>query len=126
MLGCQQDLVSSGTIARMANLATSSSTWNASGFGHVDPKVERTQLRKEIDGLMKRVDKAIANKELKAEDRIKKVWSSRVVVHRGVLVDRPWNDERRASDARRRARASRAPIARLSRRLATRPLRWRI
>ena len=43
------------------------------GLGHLDPTVERGQLRKEIDALMKSVDKAVANKELSAKDRIERI-----------------------------------------------------
>ena len=43
------------------------------GLGHLDPKLERGQLRKEIDTLMKSVEKAVANKELNAKERIERI-----------------------------------------------------
>lgn len=57
----------------MASTSTLATTWNSAGMGHIDPKLERQQLRKEIDALMGRVDKALANKDMKAEDRINRI-----------------------------------------------------
>ena len=45
----------------------------ASGFGHIPPAAERKQLRKEIDGLVKSVEKAVANPKLKTDERLRLV-----------------------------------------------------
>jgi hypothetical protein len=61
----------------MASLSSQSSStaavFTSPGFGHIDPKVERGQLRKEIDAAMGRVDKLLKNKNIEAAERIRRV-----------------------------------------------------
>ena len=40
--------------------------FSSPGFGHIDPSVERGQLRKEIDAAMTRVDKLLKNTNIEA------------------------------------------------------------
>ena len=42
-------------------------------FGHIDPSVERGQLRKEIDAAMNRVDKLLKNTTIEAAERIQRI-----------------------------------------------------
>ena len=57
-------------------MAASSSTaklFSSPGFGHIDPSVERGQLRKEIDAAMSRVDKLLKNSNIEAAERIQRI-----------------------------------------------------
>ena len=47
--------------------------FSSPGFGHIDPSVERGQLRKEIDAAMTRVDKLLKNTNIEAAERIQRV-----------------------------------------------------
>ncbi len=47
--------------------------FSSPGFGHIDPSVERGQLRKEIDAAMSRVDKLLKNSNIEAAERIQRI-----------------------------------------------------
>ena len=47
--------------------------FSSPGFGHIDPSVERGQLRKEIDAAMSRVDKLLKNTNIEAAERIQRI-----------------------------------------------------
>ena len=47
--------------------------FSSPGFGHIDPSVERGQLRKEIDAAMNRVDKLLKNSNIEAAERIQRI-----------------------------------------------------
>ena len=47
--------------------------FSSPGFGHIDPSVERGQLRKEIDAAMSRVDKLLKNTTIEAAERIQRI-----------------------------------------------------
>ena len=53
--------------------SSTAALFTSPGFGHIDPKVERGQLRKEIDAAMGRVDKLLKNKNIEAAERIRRV-----------------------------------------------------
>ena len=87
------------------------SSWNSAGMGHIDPKLERQQLRKEVDALMARVDKAVANKDLKAEDRIDRVedYKRQINEKKGRLAQLK-RDARAADDEKPKTPRDLAPV----------------
>ena len=51
-------------------MSSTAKLFSSPGFGHIDPSVERGQLRKEIDAAMNRVDKLLKNTTIEAAERI--------------------------------------------------------
>ena len=45
-------------------MSSTAKLFSSPGFGHIDPSVERGQLRKEIDAAMSRVDKLLKNSNI--------------------------------------------------------------
>ena len=54
-------------------MSSTAKLFSSPGFGHIDPSVERGQLRKEIDAAMNRVDKLLKNSNIEAAERIQRV-----------------------------------------------------
>ena len=57
----------------MASVSAAQATWESAGCGHLDPAMERQELRLEIDEKMSAVEKLVRNKDLSAEDRIDQI-----------------------------------------------------
>ena len=64
-------------------MSSTAKLFSSPGFGHIDPSVERGQLRKEIDAAMNRVDKLLKNTNIEAAER--KFWE--------LMATRPPRDE---------------------------------
>ena len=54
-------------------MSSTAKLFSSPGFGHIDPSVERGQLRKEIDAAMNRVDKLLKNSNIEAAERIQRI-----------------------------------------------------
>mmetsp|Transcript_30476 Transcript_30476/g.102800 ORF Transcript_30476/g.102800 Transcript_30476/m.102800 type:complete len:130 (-) Transcript_30476:59-448(-) len=57
----------------MGDASAVSAAWNSATCGHLDPKTERGQLHKEIDGLMARVYKLVEKQDMDAAERITRI-----------------------------------------------------
>ena len=73
--GSTQDLTEprANASTRPTAMSSTAKLFSSPGFGHIDPSVERGQLRKEIDAAMNRVDKLLKNTSIEAAERIQRI-----------------------------------------------------